>query len=57
MRELSKHRLRLYGTFFHHTFAKKLEYRKFKTIEHIWNLNQCLYDIEGIVFAREGIRV
>jgi hypothetical protein len=37
MGELSKHRLRLLGTIFHNTVAKKLEYREFKTIDHLLN--------------------
>jgi len=44
-------------TGFHHTVAKKLEYKEFKTIDHLLNLKWRFYDIEGIVFAREGIRV
>ena len=43
--------------FFHHTVAKKLEYKEFKTIDHLLNLKWRFYDIEGTVFAREGIRV
>jgi hypothetical protein len=54
--ELSKHRLSK-ATFFHHTFAKKLEYKEFKTIDDHLNLKWRFYDIEGIVFTREGIRV
>ena len=38
-------------TGFHHTVAKKLEYKEFKTIDHLF------YDIVGIVFTLEGIRV
>jgi hypothetical protein len=43
--------------FFHHTFAKKLEYKEFKTIYHLLNLKWRFYGIEGIVFTRKGIRV
>jgi hypothetical protein len=49
VRELSKHRLKLYGTFFHNTVAKKLEYKEFKTIDHILNNKWRFYDIEGTV--------
>ena len=42
---------------FHHTVAKKLEYKEFKTIDHILSHKRRFYDIEGTVFAREGIRV
>jgi hypothetical protein len=34
-----------------------LEYKEFKTIYHLLNLKWRLYDFEGTVFAREGIRV
>jgi hypothetical protein len=34
-----------------------MEYKKFKTIDHLLNLKWCFYDIEGIVFTREGIKV
>jgi hypothetical protein len=44
-------------TFFHHTVAKKLEYKEFKTIDHLLNLKWRFYDIVGIVFTLEGIRV
>jgi hypothetical protein len=37
MRQLSKHRLQLQGTLFQHTVAKKLEYKEFKTIDHLLN--------------------
>jgi hypothetical protein len=57
MWELSKHKLRLYGTFFHHKVAKKLEYKEFKRIYHLLNHKWCFFDVEGVVFAREGIRV
>jgi hypothetical protein len=43
--------------FFHHTDAKRLEYKEFKTIYHILNLKCRFYDIEGIVFTRVGFRV
>ena len=43
--------------FFHHTVAKKLEYKEFKTIDHLLNLKWRFYDIVGIVFTLEGIRV
>ncbi len=44
-------------TGFHHTVAKKLEYKEFKTIDHLLNLKWRFYDIVGIVFTLEGIRV
>ena len=44
-------------TGFHHTVAKKLEYKEFKTIGHFLNNKCCFSDVEGILFAREGIRV
>jgi hypothetical protein len=44
-------------TGFHHTVAKKLEYKEFKTIDHLLNLKWRFYDIVGIVFRLEGIRV
>jgi hypothetical protein len=44
-------------TGFHHTVAKKLEYKEFKTIDHLLNLKSRFYDIVGIVFTLEGIRV
>jgi hypothetical protein len=28
----------LYGTFFHHTVAKRLKYKEFKIIDHLLNL-------------------
>jgi hypothetical protein len=34
-----------------------MEYKEFKTIDHLLNLKWRFYDIEGIVFTREGIRV
>jgi hypothetical protein len=34
-----------------------LEYKEFKTIDHLLNHKWRFYDIEGTVFAREGIRV
>jgi hypothetical protein len=40
-----------------HTVAKKLEYKEFKTIDHLLNLKWRFYDIVGIVFTLEGIRV
>jgi hypothetical protein len=44
-------------TGFHHTVAKKLEYKEYKTIDHLLNLKWRFYDIVGIVFTIEGIRV
>jgi hypothetical protein len=41
----------------HHIVSKKLEYREFKTIDHLLNLKWRFYDIEGIVFTREVIKV
>jgi hypothetical protein len=43
--------------FFHHTVAKRLEYKEFKTIYHLLNLTCRFYDIEGIVFTRVSFRV
>jgi hypothetical protein len=43
--------------FFHHTDAKRLEYKEFKTIYHLLNLKCRFYDIEGIVCTRVGFRV
>jgi hypothetical protein len=57
VRELSKHRLLLEGTFFHHRVAKKLEYKEFKTIDHLLDQKMYFYVIKGIVFTREGIKV
>jgi hypothetical protein len=37
--------------------VKKLEYKEFKTVDHLLNLKLRFYDIEGIVFTRDGIRV
>jgi hypothetical protein len=37
--------------------AKKLEYKEFKTIDHLLNLKWRFYDIEGTVFTWDGIRV
>jgi len=34
-----------------------LEYKEFKTIYHLLNLKCRFYDIDGIVFTREGIKV
>jgi hypothetical protein len=34
-----------------------LEYKEFKTIDNLLYLKWCFYDIKGIVFTREGIRV
>jgi hypothetical protein len=42
---------------FHHTVAKKLEHKEFKTIYHLLNHKWCFFDVEDILFAREGIRV
>jgi hypothetical protein len=42
---------------FHHTVAKKLEYKEFKTIGHLLNHKWHFSDVEGILFAWEGIRV
>jgi hypothetical protein len=42
--------------FFHHTFAKRLKYKEFKTIDHLWNVKWRFYDIASIVFTRVGIR-
>jgi hypothetical protein len=42
--------------FFHHTVAKRLKYKEFKTIDHLLNPKWRFYDIEGIVFTRVGIR-
>jgi hypothetical protein len=57
MGELFKHMLLLWGTIFHHIVAKKLEYKEFKTIDHLLDEKLCFYDIKGVVFAREDIRV
>jgi hypothetical protein len=57
MRELTKHILQLKGTFFNHTTAKQLEYKEFKTIDHLLDQKLCFYDIKGVVFTQEGIRV
>jgi hypothetical protein len=35
----------------------QLEYKEFKTIDHLLNLKWCFYDIECIVFTWVGIRV
>jgi hypothetical protein len=42
---------------FHHTVAKKLEYKEFKTIERRLNHKWYLFDVKGILFAWEGIKV
>ena len=34
-----------------------LEYKEFKSIDHLLNLKWRFYDIVGIVFTLEGIRV
>jgi hypothetical protein len=34
-----------------------LEYKEFKTIDHLLDQKLCFYDDKGILFAREGIRV
>jgi hypothetical protein len=34
-----------------------MEYKEFKTIDHLLNLKGRFYDIVGIVFTLEGIRV
>jgi hypothetical protein len=57
VREQSKHRLRFKAPIFHHTVAKKLEYKEFKTIDHLLNRKWRFFDVEGILFTREGIRV
>jgi hypothetical protein len=57
MRELSKHMLPLWGTIFNHIVAKMLEYKEFKTIDHLLDHKWRFFDVEGILFTREGIRV
>jgi hypothetical protein len=42
---------------FHHTVAKKFEYKEFKTIHHLLNHKWRFFDVEGILFAQESIRV
>jgi hypothetical protein len=42
---------------FHYTTTKKLEYKEFKTIDHLLDQKLCFFDIKGVVFAREGIRI
>jgi hypothetical protein len=34
-----------------------MEYKEFKTIDHLLYHKRCFPDVKGIVIAREGIRV
>jgi hypothetical protein len=34
-----------------------MEYKEFKTIDHLLNHKWCFFDVEGILLARKGIRV
>jgi hypothetical protein len=34
-----------------------LKYKEFKTIDHLLNHKWRFFDVEGILFSREGIRV
>jgi hypothetical protein len=34
-----------------------MEYKEIKTMDHLLNHKWCFFDVEGILFAREGIRV
>jgi hypothetical protein len=43
-------------TGFHHIVVKKLEYKEFKTIDHLLDQELCFSGIKGVVFAREDIR-